>query len=211
MNKFTLTCACLALSFGSAATRADHDDGSFRSASSQTFYDYARVIDVDPIVTRRYITTPHEECHVEHTGYYREVRHENRHGFAPMLLGSIIGGVIGHQFGDGNSRRVLTAAGALVGGSVAHHATQRHHAGSTYDYVPRTERHCTVVEEVTEIDHIEGYNVTYRYKGNTFIKRTDSHPGKRIRIRVDVTPIIASGDRWSARSASFRLRSSTLG
>ena len=131
--------------------------------------------------------------------------------FAPMLLGSIIGGVIGHQFGDGNSRRVLTAAGALVGGSVAHRATQRHHRGATYNYIPRTERHCTVVDEVTEIDHIEGYNVTYRYKGNTFIKRTDSHPGKRIRIRVDVTPIVASNDRWSIDATSFRFRSSTLG
>ena len=211
MNKFTLTCACLALSFGSATTWADHDDGNYRTTSSQAFYDYARVIDADPIITRRYVTTPHEECRVERTGYYREVRHENHRSFAPTLLGSIIGGVIGHQFGDGNSRKVLTAAGALVGGSVAHHATQRRHHEARYDYIPRTERHCTVVEEVTEIDQIDGYNVTYRYKGNTFVKRTDTHPGKRIRIRVDVTPIVASSDRWGNPVTSFRFRSSTLG
>jgi uncharacterized protein YcfJ len=211
MNKLTLTLTSLALSLGCASAFADHDDGSYRPVSSQAFYDYARVIDVDPIITRRYVTTPHEECHVEQTGYYREVRHENRHSFAPMLLGGIIGGVIGHQFGDGNSRKVLTAAGALVGGSVAHHATQRHHAQHTYSYVPRTERHCTVVEEVTEIERIEGYNVTYQYKGNTFVKRTDDHPGKRIRIRVEVTPVVASNHRWSKHSAPFRFRSSTLG
>ena len=211
MNKLTLTCMCLALSLGSAVARADHNDGGYRSASSQAYYDYARVIDVAPIVTRRYVSTPHEECHVERTGYYREVRHENRHNFAPMLLGSIIGGVVGHQFGDGNSRKVLTAAGALVGGSIAHQATQRRYAEQTYDYVPRTERHCTVVEEVTEIDEIEGYNVTYRYKGNTFVKRTENHPGKRIRIRVEVTPAIASSHRWSRKTTPFRYRSSTLG
>ena len=211
MNKLTLTFTCLAISFGSAAVRADHNESSYRPTSSQAFYDYARVVDVDPIVTRRYVTTPHQECHVEQTGYYREVRHQNRRSFAPILLGSIIGGVVGHQFGDGNSRKVLTAAGALVGGSVAHHATRRHHSADTYEYVPRTERRCTVVEEVTEIDHIEGYNVTYQYKGNTFVKRTASHPGERIRIRVEVTPAIAGNPRWTTRTTPFRFRSSTLG
>jgi uncharacterized protein YcfJ len=211
MNKLTLTITCLALSCGSAAVRADHNEASYRGASSQAFYDYAKVVDVDPIVTRRYLTTPHEECHVEKTGYYREVRRHNRPSFAPILLGSIIGGVVGHQFGDGNSRKVLTAAGALVGGSIAHHSTQRRHGEETYQYVPRTERHCTVVEEVTEIDHIEGYNVTYRYKGNTFVKRTERHPGERIRIRVEVTPAIAGNPRWSTQTTPFRFRSSTLG
>jgi uncharacterized protein YcfJ len=210
MNKLTLTITCLALSCGSAGVRADHNEASYRGASSQAFYDYAKVVDVDPIVTQRYLTTPHEECRVEQTGYYREVRHQNRQNFAPILLGSIIGGVVGHQFGDGNSRKVLTAAGALVGGSVAHHATRRSHEAE-YQYVPRTERHCTVVEEVTEIDHIEGYNVTYRYKGNTFVKRTERHPGERIRIRVEVTPAVAGNRRWSTQTTPFRFRSSTLG
>ena len=41
MNKFTLTCACLALSFGSATPWAAHDDGHYRTTSSQAFYDYA--------------------------------------------------------------------------------------------------------------------------------------------------------------------------
>ena len=165
------------MTIGCATASAHHESGR-HTASGQAYYDYAKVIDVEPIVTRRYVSTPREECHVEHGGYYREVRHQPNHGGAPMLLGSLIGGVIGHQFGDGNARKVSTVAGALIGGSIAHHAAhERHRSRSTYNYVPRTERHCTMVEDVTEVEHVDGYNVTYRYQGQTFVKRTDTHPG----------------------------------
>jgi len=38
------------------------------------------------------------------------------------LLGAIVGGVIGNQFGDGHGREVATAVGAIAGGSIAHNS-----------------------------------------------------------------------------------------
>ena len=39
-------------------------------------------------------------------------------------------------------------------------------------------------------DHrVHGYEVTYRYRGEVYRTTTDYHPGDRIRIRVDVTPL----------------------
>ncbi|MFB9133749.1 glycine zipper 2TM domain-containing protein [Vibrio sp. AK197] len=35
------------------------------------------------------------------------------------LLGAVIGGVVGHQFGGGTGREVATAVGAVAGGAVA--------------------------------------------------------------------------------------------
>lgn len=35
---------------------------------------------------------------------------------------------------------------------------------------------------------LDGYTVTYVYRGNTFQTRTAQHPGKRIRIRVQLRP-----------------------
>lgn len=207
-SSLTVIAVCVLASVGCATARADHETGSYRTNASQAYYDYARVVDVDPIVTTRYVSTPREECRVEHSGYYREVEHPPHHGAAPWLLGSLIGGVIGHQFGDGRARKVSTVAGALLGGSVAHQAAHnRYPTRTTYDYVPRTERHCTVIEDVTEVQEIDGYNVTYRYKGQTFVKRTETHPGDRIRIRVEVTPDLAA----ATPASTFRFRSSTLG
>ena len=34
----------------------------------------------------------------------------------------------------------------------------------------------------------DGYRVTYRYAGREYTTRTEQHPGKRIRVRVEVTP-----------------------
>ena len=38
---------------------------------------------------------------------------------------------------------------------------------------------------------LEGYLVTYRYAGRQYTTRTHQHPGKRIRVRVEVTPASA--------------------
>ena len=43
------------------------------------------------------------------------------------LLGAVIGGIVGNQFGDGHGREVATAVGAIAGGSAAHH-----HGNKTY-------------------------------------------------------------------------------
>ncbi len=36
------------------------------------------------------------------------------------LLGAVIGGIVGHQFGGGSGQQVATAVGAVAGGSIAH-------------------------------------------------------------------------------------------
>jgi hypothetical protein len=58
--------------------------------------------------------------------------------------------------------------------------------------MPRTERHCRVVEDVREVEQLDHYRVKYQYEGKTFIKQTNEHPGERIRVRVEVDPYIAA-------------------
>lgn len=40
------------------------------------------------------------------------------------LLGAVVGGVIGHQFGGGHGRQVATVAGAAAGAGIAHAQSQ---------------------------------------------------------------------------------------
>lgn len=37
------------------------------------------------------------------------------------LLGAVVGGLIGHQFGDGHGRQVATAVGAIAGAGIVRH------------------------------------------------------------------------------------------
>ncbi len=49
----------------------------------------------------------------------QDVIHSKANGWE-TLLGAIVGGLIGNQFGDGHGREVATAVGAIAGGSIAH-------------------------------------------------------------------------------------------
>jgi len=158
--------------------------------------DYARVVEVTPIVRQVRIETPSRECWNETE--YRTVRHEESYpesrrsnSAVPAIAGGILGGVIGRQFGGGSGRDAMTAVGVLVGASLASEAARNQaHADSrvSYEQRPVTVERCqtTVAYQVEE--RIEGYRVTYAYAGREYTTTMASRPGNRIPVRVTVVP-----------------------
>ncbi|MDH3641628.1 MAG: hypothetical protein OES38_06000, partial [Gammaproteobacteria bacterium] len=67
----------------------------------------------------------------------------------------------------------------------------RRHETHTSHYAPRR---CTTVIRSHEVETVAGYNVRYHYQGQEFVKRVEEHPGDRIRVRVDVTPVVTEAD-----------------
>lgn len=183
--KFKLaTATLLACVAGTAAADPRHRSG----------VEYARVVDVTPIVRQVRVETPARECWQETE--YRTVRHEERYyddrrsgGAVPAIAGGILGGVIGSQFGSGSGRDAMTAVGVLVGASVASEAARNDgHREVSYERRPVTVERCqTTVSYQTE-ERIEGYRVTYVYAGREYTTTTASHPGNRIPVRVTVVP-----------------------
>src|SRR5262245_14958983 len=94
-------------------------------------YDYARVIDVDPIVRHVKVSTPRRECWTETR--YEEVSYTEQGGNSPpprgsagsMILGGIIGAAVGNQIGGGDGRRAATVAGAIIGSAIGHDVAAR--------------------------------------------------------------------------------------
>ncbi|MGD9387524.1 MAG: glycine zipper 2TM domain-containing protein [Gammaproteobacteria bacterium] len=158
--------------------------------------DYARVLDVTPIVRHVRIETPSRECWNETE--YRTVRHEESYyggrranSAVPAIAGGILGGVIGRQFGGGSGRDAMTAVGVLVGASVASEAARNQaHADShvSYEQRPVTVERCQTTVSYHDEERIEGYRVTYAYAGREYTTTMASHPGKRIPVRVTVVP-----------------------
>lgn len=147
---------------------------------AESFRDYAKVTHVDPIYEIVRTVHPEERCRED----YRPVYKRSRHLDEATLVGAIIGGVVGNQFGKGHGRDAATVAGALLGGALAqdaswdrHHVVERHHAVR-----------CKTVDHYKERREISGYDVTYRYHGQELYTRTLRHPGKRIAVQVRVTP-----------------------
>jgi uncharacterized protein YcfJ len=144
---------------------------------------YAHVVRAEPVYREVRVSEPREVCHEEPVTERTVYRGHADPG--AVLVGAMIGGVIGHQFGGGHGRDAATAAGAVIG---ANHA-----AASTYRngrVVERTvyETQCERVREARYVREVEAYDVTYRYHGRLYHTRTPDDPGSRIRVRVDVAP-----------------------
>lgn len=155
-----------------------------RAVETGAFYTYAKVTDVEPIVRVVQVTTPRQACWEEPVTRARYPHHGR--SATPVLLGGILGGVVGNQFGGGSGKDIMTVAGALLGASIGRDAAYRQSAGQPHSTYTTTERRCETETTVHEEERIDGYYVTYRYQGKTFATRMPNDPGDRVRIRVNV-------------------------
>jgi uncharacterized protein YcfJ len=174
-----LAAAAMLLGFSANAT-ADPYGG-------RAIYDYAHVVSARPIV--RYVTvkTPVQACW-EDTEYYT-TRHAAPGVAGGTLVGAIIGGVIGHQFGSGSGNDAATVAGSLIGAAIGNDSARRR-AGGAYTTVEHATpvRRCETRYESRREERIDGYDVVYRYKGQTYATRMPYDPGKKLKVRVDIRP-----------------------
>lgn len=140
-------------------------------------YEWARVTDVRPIVRHVTVEAPQYQCWDEQV-----TRVQTRGDTGAQLAGALIGGVIGNQIGSGSGRRAATAAGVLLGAQVGYNRTRVRRPVTSY------EQRCTSRVSYHQEERFEGYQVTYRYRGQHFVTRTRHHPGDRIRVQVSVRP-----------------------
>jgi uncharacterized protein YcfJ len=185
--KKTLVAIAIASAFGSLG------------AYAQSFTDSAPVIGVRAITER--IPVNREECWSEQRRGYEDrqvTRQDNGAQIgAGTILGAIAGGVIGHQFGSSSGGRDRgTAAGAIVGGLVGNQVDRDNNAAGPgveveRQPVTRDVERCRTVQEVREV--ASGYDVRYRYGNREFVTRMPFDPGRRIRIAVDIRPVVEPG------------------
>ncbi len=180
---------CMVIGLLGAASVAIASPPSWSNArhhrSQYDGYDYAPVTHVEPIVRQVRVETPRRECWND-VHYVESRPHISDPGVGGRtLLGGIIGGVIGHQFGSGRGQDAATVAGALIGSGVGYDAGARRVGRSGHEEVVRR---CDVRYERDYEERIEGYRVTYEYNGREFTTRLPYDPGDRIRVRVAVSP-----------------------
>ncbi len=134
---------------------------------------YAEVVKVEP-ATKTW-QEPNQRC--EQVTVQRQKPVKDKHQIAGSAIGAVVGGVIGHQFGGGSGKDVATAAGAVAGGYAGNKAQERIQEGNTYT---TTEERCQTIME-TRSEQV-GYNVTYRFDGQTQTVRMENEPGDRLPV-----------------------------
>lgn len=167
------------------------------SFSSEVFasnveYDYATVIDAEPIFKTIRVSTPRQECweeEVTYDGYDNRYRDDRHHGVS-TLVGGVMGGALGNAVGHRKrNRQVGAVVGAVLGAVIGNaYAAEKHHDHQYVSY--GFERRCRVVEDTHVEERIVGYNVRYRYDNVTYSTRTKVDPGDTIKVRIVISPII---------------------
>lgn len=154
-------------------------------AQGNAQYDYATVLEVEPITRLVQVTVPREECWREQVVHQEPARRDSHTG---TILGGIIGAAVGNELGHSKrNKQVGAVAGALLGASIGSDVSRpRHSSGRTYT---TWEDRCKTIQETHQEERIDGYRVTYRYNGETYTTRTHRDPGDSLRVKLSVTPV----------------------
>lgn len=185
--KTTLAIALVVFA-GAAMAGGGHKHGHKKHdyAPRHDLYDYARVIDARPIYRQVEVSRPVRECWEEPVYHTRHGGHKSASG---MLAGGLLGGIIGHQIGDGRGQKVATAVGTLIGAQIGHEAVNGH-VQHGYEEIVGYEEHCKTRHQVSYEEVVDGYDVTYKYRGGTYHIEMPYDPGKRIKVRIQISPVI---------------------
>ncbi len=147
------------------------------------FQDTAHVTHVETLYRTVRVSTPQRECW-DRPQYRPNYNNQRGNSYTSTILGGIVGGVIGNQFGGGGGKTALTVAGTLLGGSIGRDLGYQSKSQSRHQHGEQ----CRVIDRYHEEQRIDGYQVTYKYHGQTYTTHMDRDPGKRIPVEVSVRP-----------------------
>jgi uncharacterized protein YcfJ len=151
---------------------------------------FARVVDVDPIVRRVRVSVPEQQCWSEEQAVRSGPSRSEVRG---TIIGGLIGAVVGHQV---SSRQGVHTPSAMIGGSLIGAAIGNGVGSSKGDrrgeYVPvryRDVERCEVSYRDAWEERIDGYEVTYVYNGRKYTTMMPYDPGRQVRVDVNVRPV----------------------
>ena len=157
------------------------------NAKHQNFV-YGKVIKAKPVYDIITTKSPLKQCWQEPVTSNYRINQRGHNNSAGTLAGGLIGGIIGHQFGKGRGKRVATAVGTLVGAQLGHDNSDNGYAYSDHTSVTYRDV-CEVTHEESYKKVLDGYQVTYRYKGNKYEARMPYDPGDRVKLKVSINPV----------------------
>ena len=80
-----------------------------------SYTDYATVTSVEKVYKQYRTEEPYQECYIKET-----LQNQGDGSATNEIVGAILGGAIGNQFGEGDGKEVMTLAGIVLGASLAH-------------------------------------------------------------------------------------------
>jgi len=185
MKNFRIITAGITLTLlGTLSAHASDRQNSRDGYDSPSHIYKAKIVEVRPMYRYVRVNRPNKRCR------YESRTHEHRSkksSVGSTLLGGVIGGAIGSRVGKGKGRDAATILGAIIGAKVANDRHNQRNPGRSTRHSEEV-RVCRRVNNYYEERRQIGFRVKYRYRGDIYTTKTQRHPGRRLRLRVRVTP-----------------------
>ncbi len=150
-------------------------------AFAGSFVDSATVNSVEKVYKQYMVEEPYQDC------YIKETLQQSGDGSATNeIMGAILGGAIGSQFGEGDGKDVMTLAGIFLGASIANDAEK---ANSTGQVVVSQEVCENKVRQKIE-KRLSHYKINVEYEGRDLSFKSKKRPyDDVIKVKVTVNPL----------------------
>ena len=142
-----------------------------------SYTDYATVTSIEKVYKQYMTEEPYQECYIKET-----LRNTGDGSATNEIMGAILGGAIGNQFGEGEGKDVMTLAGIVLGASMANDAEK---ANSTGQVVVSQEVCETKVKKSIE-RRLSHYLINISYEGRDLSFTSKRRPYDDV-IKVKVT------------------------
>ena len=146
-------------------------------AFAGSFVDSATVNSVEKVYKQYMVEEPYRECYIKET-----LQNTGDGSATNEIMGAILGGAIGNQFGEGEGKDVMTLAGIFLGASIANDAEK---ANSTGQVVVSQEVCENKVRQTIE-KRLSHYKINVEYEGRDLSFTSKKRPYDDV-IKVKVT------------------------
>ena len=142
-----------------------------------SFTDYATVTSVEKVYKQYMTEEPYQECYIKET-----LQNQGDGSATNEIMGAILGGAIGNQFGEGDGKEVMTLAGIVLGASMANDAEKANSTGQ----VVVSQEVCETKVKTSFVKKLSHYLVHINYEGHDLSFKTKKRPYDDV-IKVKVT------------------------
>jgi len=142
-----------------------------------SYVDYATVISVEEVYKQYRTEEPYQECYIKET-----LQNQGDGSATNEIMGAILGGAIGNQFGEGDGKEALTLAGMFLGASIANDAEKANSTGQ----VVVSQEVCETKVKTSFVNRLSHYLIHVDYEGRDLAFTSKKRPSEDI-IKVKVT------------------------
>ena len=146
-----------------------------------SYIDYATVTSVEKVYKQYRTEEPYQECYIKET-----LQNQGDGSATNEIMGAILGGAIGNQFGEGEGKDIMTLAGIALGASMAHDAETANSTGQ----VVVSQEVCETKVKTSYVKKLTHYLVHIDYEGRDLSFTSKKRPyDDVIKIKVTVSSL----------------------